>query len=43
MLQVGIQTIYYWTYMKKIPFVKIVGSVRFPQDEIEEWINAQRD
>ena len=37
------QTIRTWVSMKKIPFLKINGAVRFSQQEIDEIIKSSRE
>lgn len=37
-LGVAKHTIYSWTSMRKIPFVKMGGLVRFDIEAIEKWI-----
>lgn len=32
-------TVYLWVNHKKIPYLKINGSVRFREDEIHRWLN----
>lgn len=34
-------TVYKKTSSKEIPFVKLGASVRFKEEELEEWINRQ--
>lgn len=41
-LQVNPHTIYYWTYMKQIPFIKINGTKRIPRKEFDEWLEKQQ-
>ena len=40
-LQVKKNTIYSWTFTRRIPFVKINGALRFKEKVISNWINAQ--
>lgn len=35
-------TVYLWVNHKKIPYLKINGSVRFREDEIHRWLNDGR-
>ena len=35
-------TIYSWTSMKKIPYVKLGRAIRFDMTEIESWIKERR-
>lgn len=35
------RTVYTWMEANGLPFVKIGGSVRFNQEDIEEWIKEQ--
>lgn len=42
-IQVHPQTVYYWTYMKRIPFVKLNGTIRIPRGEFEEWVKNGRN
>jgi len=41
-LRIPKPTLYTWTHMKKIPFIKIGRSVRFDKAEIDAWINGQK-
>jgi len=40
-LQVKKNTIYSWTFTKKIPHLKIGGALRFREREIAKWIDSQ--
>ncbi len=40
-LQVKKNTIYSWTFTRKIPFVKINGALRFKEKAINSWIEGQ--
>jgi excisionase family DNA binding protein len=42
MLHVRKATIYSWTHLRKIPYIKMGKRCLFPQDEIAEWIKAKR-
>jgi excisionase family DNA binding protein len=35
-------TIYSWTSMKKIPYVKLGRAIRFDMTEIESWIKERK-
>ena len=39
LLQVQKNTIYSWTFTRKIPFVKINGALRFKEKAISNWID----
>ncbi|MFT5207429.1 MAG: excisionase family DNA binding protein [Candidatus Omnitrophota bacterium] len=39
MLNTSKGTVYLWVNQNKIPFIKIGGSIRFPEDEIHRWIS----
>jgi len=41
LLQVKKNTIYSWTFTRKIPFVKINGALRFKEKVISRWIDEQ--
>ena len=41
LLQVKKNTIYSWTFTKKIPYVKINGALRFRTKDIGKWIDDQ--
>jgi excisionase family DNA binding protein len=41
-LQVELSTIYAWVHLKKIPYVKVGGLLRFWKSEIIEWLNKRR-
>ncbi|MGD8535282.1 MAG: helix-turn-helix domain-containing protein [Candidatus Aminicenantes bacterium] len=40
-LHVKISTIYQWTHMGTIPFVKIGKLIRFKEDDVKEWIDKR--
>jgi excisionase family DNA binding protein len=40
-LQVKLSTIYYWTHIGKIPFMKIGKALRFREDEILIWLRKK--
>ena len=42
-LQVKKNTIYSWTFTRKIPFVKINGALRFKEKAITKWIDEQEE
>jgi len=42
-LQVKKATIYSWTFTRKIPFVKVNGALRFKEQAISKWIDAQEE
>ena len=35
------ETIYQWTYARKIPHYKMNGIVRFDLDKVERWMNQR--
>ena len=40
----SMQTVYNKVYKKEIPFIRLGGkTLRFKQNEIEEWINGKKD
>jgi excisionase family DNA binding protein len=41
-LGVGINTVRSWTFMKKIPYVKMGRLVRFDLKEIDKWIHDNK-
>ena len=41
-LQVECKTIYGWVHLKKIPYYKLEGSLRFNEEEILKWIKSKR-
>ena len=41
LLQVKKNTIYSWTFTRKIPFVKVNGALRFKEKAISKWIDEQ--
>ena len=41
LLQVKKNTIYSWTFTRRIPFVKIGGGLRFREKEISTWIDEK--
>jgi len=41
-LNVKQKTIYGWVHLKKIPYYKLEGSLRFNEDEILKWIKSKR-
>ena len=42
-LKVGIPTVNYLLYQKKIPKVKIGREYRFPQEDIDRWIKRKKE
>lgn len=40
---VSVNTIYSWVAQRKIPFVKICGTLRFDVGDIERWIDASKE
>ncbi|CAG0955488.1 hypothetical protein METP3_00468 [Methanosarcinales archaeon] len=42
LLQLSPSTVYSWAESGKIPSYKINGSIRFSREEIEEWIQKQK-
>ncbi len=41
LLAVSVRTIRDWTYLRKIPFVKINGAVRFDLKVLKEWVTEE--
>ena len=41
-LSVSIKTIRKWTCQRSIPFIKLGASVRFREDDLEDWIKRNR-
>lgn len=41
-LRISEKTIYGWVHKKKIPYYKVVGSLRFDYDEVERWIRSKK-
>lgn len=41
-LGVSSTTVRDWVFKRRIPFLKINGSVRFDRDELISWTNSQR-
>jgi excisionase family DNA binding protein len=41
-LNVKPKTIYDWVHKRKIPYYKVVGSLRFDYDEVERWIRSKK-
>ena len=39
LLQVKKNTIYSWTFTRKIPFLKVNGVLRFREKEISKWLD----
>ena len=37
-LKVGKQCVYNWVHLKKIPYTKIGGCIRFVMSDIEKWL-----
>ena len=42
MLNVSTHTIYYWTYTRKIPYVKASRLIRFDVKDIDKWIERNK-
>ena len=40
-LQLKIKTIRNWTSENKIPYIKLGGSVRYPKERIDNWLNSK--
>jgi len=38
---VDIKTVYSWTEEGKIPYVKIVGSIRIPRERFYNWLEKK--
>ncbi len=43
LLQVKKNTIYSWTFTRKIPFVKVNGALRFQERVISKWIDEHEE
>jgi excisionase family DNA binding protein len=43
LLQIKKSTIYSWTFSKRIPHIKLYGSLRFREKEISRWIDSQME
>ena len=41
-LHVKVSTIYQWTHMGLIPFLKIGKLIRFKEEDIKEWISKKK-
>ncbi len=41
-LRVKPSTLYAWVSERKIPFLKVIGCIRFRQDEIDAWLESLR-
>ncbi|MBW1854754.1 MAG: helix-turn-helix domain-containing protein [Deltaproteobacteria bacterium] len=39
LLQIKKSTIYCWTFSKRIPYVKLHGTLRFRQKDISKWLD----
>ena len=37
-LKLNKQTIYNWVHKKKIPYLKLGGTIRFTEEMINEWL-----
>ena len=35
-------TIYNWCHLKKIPYLKVCGVIRFPKDNIDKWLEERK-
>lgn len=40
-LNVKLSTIYKWTHMGTIPFIKIGKLIRFREEDIKEWVEKK--
>jgi len=41
-LDISLNTVYSWVYLKKIPYVKVGRLVKFDLVEINQWLNKNR-
>lgn len=41
-LNVKLSTIYKWTHMGTIPFIKIGKLIRFREEDIKEWVEKKK-
>ena len=41
-LGIRVNTIYMWTFQKKIPYFKIGKLVKFDLEEIDNWLNGKK-
>jgi excisionase family DNA binding protein len=41
-LDISINTIYSWVFMRKIPFVKMGSRVKFDLQEIDNWVSKRK-
>jgi len=41
-LNVKLSTIYKWTHMGTIPFIKIGKLIRFKEEDIMEWVEKKK-
>jgi excisionase family DNA binding protein len=41
LLAVSVRTIRDWTYLRKIPFIKINGAVRFDLKVLKKWVTEE--
>lgn len=41
-LNVPTNTVRYWVFLKKIPFIKVGRSVRFDMDQIRVWLEERQ-
>ena len=39
---IRVNTIYMWTYQKKLPYFKIGKLVKFDQEEIDAWLKEKK-
>jgi excisionase family DNA binding protein len=41
-LDIKLNTVYSWVYLKKIPYLKVGRLVKFDLVEIDQWLNEKR-
>ncbi len=41
LLKVKKSYVYWMTYQKKTPYIKMMGHLRFRKSAIDEWLNSQ--
>lgn len=41
-LHISKQTLYQWTSMKKIPYIKMHRKILFDETEINQWIESKK-
>jgi len=43
MLNIGVESVRAWTRDGKIPYYRVVGSLRFDRDELMEWLEDSKN